>query len=75
MNDQKLVLDLSDLAVESIEVVPAGSLDSAFYGHGVRLSLSATSRRTQLVGHVRTSFSGITSCLAALTVPDQPHGR
>ena len=35
MNDQKLMLDLSDLAVESIEVVPAGSLDSATYGHGM----------------------------------------
>jgi hypothetical protein len=28
-------LDLSDLAVESIEVIPAGSLDSATYGHGM----------------------------------------
>jgi len=35
MNDQKLMLDLSDLAVESIDVVPAGSLDSATYGHGM----------------------------------------
>lgn len=34
MKDQKL-LDLSDLAVESIEVVPADSLDSAAYGHGM----------------------------------------
>ncbi|MGH3800575.1 MAG: hypothetical protein ACRDTD_10655 [Pseudonocardiaceae bacterium] len=35
MNDQKLVLALSDLAVENIEVVPADSLDSAAYGHGM----------------------------------------
>lgn len=35
MSDQKLLLDLSDLAVESIEVVPADSLDSAAYGHGM----------------------------------------
>jgi len=34
MGDQKL-LDLSDLAVERIEVVPADSLDSAAYGHGM----------------------------------------
>ena len=34
MSDQTL-LDLSDLAVESIEVVPADSLDSAAYGHGM----------------------------------------
>jgi len=34
MSDQKL-LDLSDLAVECIEVVPADSLDSAAYGHGM----------------------------------------
>lgn len=36
MNDQKLTLDLSDLTVESIAVVPADSLDSAAYGHGMR---------------------------------------
>lgn len=35
MSDQKLALDLSDLAVESIEVVAADSLDSATYGHGM----------------------------------------
>jgi hypothetical protein len=34
MSDQTL-LDLSDLAVERIEVVPADSLDSAPYGHGM----------------------------------------
>ncbi|MBV8542574.1 MAG: hypothetical protein JO063_00715 [Pseudonocardiales bacterium] len=34
MSEQTL-LDLSDLAVESIEVVPAGPLDSAAYGHGM----------------------------------------
>lgn len=28
-------MDLSGLVVESIEVVPAGSLDSAAYGHGM----------------------------------------
>jgi hypothetical protein len=28
-------LDLSDLAVERIDVVPADSLDSASYGHGM----------------------------------------
>jgi hypothetical protein len=32
---QKLMLDLSDLAVEKIEVIPADSLDSAAYGHGM----------------------------------------
>ncbi len=36
MSDQKLMLDLGGLAVESIEVVPAVSLDSAAYGHGMR---------------------------------------
>lgn len=30
------LLDLSGLAVENIEVVPADSLDSAAYGHGMR---------------------------------------
>lgn len=35
MSDQKLMLDLSDLTVESVEVVPADSLDSATYGHGM----------------------------------------
>ncbi len=30
------MLDLGGLAVESIEVVPAVSLDSAAYGHGMR---------------------------------------
>jgi len=35
MGDQKLAMDLSDLAVENIEVVPAESLDSATYGHGI----------------------------------------
>jgi hypothetical protein len=35
MSDHKLVLDFSDLAVESIEVVPASSLDSATDGHGM----------------------------------------
>jgi hypothetical protein len=34
ISDQKL-LDLGDLAMERIEVVPAGSLDSAAYGHGI----------------------------------------
>ncbi len=28
-------MDLCGLVVESIEVVPAGSLDSAAYGHGM----------------------------------------
>jgi len=35
MGDQKPMLDFSDLAVESIEVIPADSLDSAAYGHGM----------------------------------------
>jgi hypothetical protein len=34
MSSQRLILDLSDLAVERIETVPANSLDSATYGHG-----------------------------------------
>lgn len=43
MSDQKLTLDLGDLAVESIEVVPAASLDSATYGHGMsELAASCT---------------------------------
>lgn len=42
MSDQKLTLDLGDLAVESIEVVPATSLDSATYGHGIH-ELAASS--------------------------------
>lgn len=42
MSDQKLILDLGDLAVESIEVVPASSLDSATYGHGMQ-ELAASS--------------------------------
>lgn len=41
INDQKLILNLSDLAAENIEVVPADSLDSATYGHGMpRLAAS-----------------------------------
>jgi hypothetical protein len=36
------VLDLSGLAVESVEVVPASSLDSVAYGHGA-LELGASS--------------------------------
>lgn len=35
MSDQKLTLDLSGLSVETVEVVPADSLDSATYGHGM----------------------------------------
>lgn len=35
MSNQKLTLDLGDLAVESIEVAPATSLSSATYGHGM----------------------------------------
>lgn len=35
MSNQKLMLDLGDLAMESIEVAPATSLDSATYGHGM----------------------------------------
>lgn len=34
MGDQML-LDLSDLVVERFEVVPADSLESAAYGHGM----------------------------------------
>lgn len=43
MSNQKLILDLDDLAVESIEVVPASSLDSATYGHGTQ-ELAASCR-------------------------------
>jgi hypothetical protein len=40
---EQTVLDLSDLAVERIEVVPADSLDSAVYGHGMpELAASCT---------------------------------
>src|SRR5262245_22388833 len=35
MSNQKLIMDLDDLVVESIEVAPANSLDSATYGHGM----------------------------------------
>jgi hypothetical protein len=35
MSDQRLVLDLSGLAVENVEVAPADSLESATYGHGM----------------------------------------
>lgn len=35
MSTQNTTLDLSDLSVETIEVVPASSLDSAAYGHGM----------------------------------------
>jgi hypothetical protein len=44
MSDRTLTLDLSDLAVESVEVIPADSLDSATYGHGMtELSASCVS--------------------------------
>jgi len=36
MSDHTLTLNLDNLAVERIEVVPASSLDSAAYGHGMR---------------------------------------
>jgi hypothetical protein len=48
MSDQKLVLDLSGLAVESVEVVPADSLESATYGHGMS-ELAASSSGTTLL--------------------------
>jgi hypothetical protein len=43
MSDRTLTLDLSDLAVESVEVVPTDSLESATYGHGMsELAASST---------------------------------
>lgn len=35
MSNQKTVLDLNGLTVDSVEVIAADSLDSATYGHGM----------------------------------------
>ncbi len=64
-------MDLSDLAVESIEVVPAGSLDSAAYGHGMpELAASCIGDCSDYC-----KPNGSEQCLKPVDEKDQRRGR